>query len=188
MELQRKGWPECVFYSSGIWAARERQKGETDKKNPLTQLPLQKHVEGRQDHEGLKGTERPSMSLCVAMLNRAWKTAMLRPSCALCPGTAVRLRGTLPPGPPGPPGNTSNSQPSDTASSDRRKTPLWPINNYWCNWLDTGSLAFSQAATYYQCSPSFTPLLKLLSQPDAYLQLNNKYRFDCGLSWNVKVN
>ena len=35
------------------------------------------------------------VSLCVAVWSEAWASGMLSPSCALCPGTAVRLRGTL---------------------------------------------------------------------------------------------
>lgn len=50
---------------------RGRQKREIDKRNPLVRLPLQKHREGRKDHESLKGTERPCVSLCVAVWNGA---------------------------------------------------------------------------------------------------------------------
>lgn len=107
------------FHSSGIWTAcSEREaEGRNIQRNPLTQLPLQKHGEGRQDHEGLKGTERPRVSLCVAVWNGAWKTGMLTPSCALRPGTPVRLRGTLAKGPPG---NASNSQPERAHQIDTK--------------------------------------------------------------------
>lgn len=114
------------------------------------------------------------LSLCVAVWSGAWKAGMLSPSCALCPGTAVRLRGTLPPGPSG---NTRDSQPERAHQIDA-KLPFdqWMITV--ATRLERCVSSFLQAWTHYQCSPSFTSLLKLLSQPDANLQLNNKYRFD----------
>lgn len=73
-------------------------------------------------------------------------------------------------------------------SSARYKTPLWMITELLKQPSWHSGSSFSQAETHYYCSRSFTPLLELYSQPDANLQLNNKYKFDCGVSWNVKTN
>lgn len=58
---------------SFLWdlnSEREAEGKNRQEESPDTAASAE-HVEGRQDHEGLEGTERPSMSLCVAMLNRA---------------------------------------------------------------------------------------------------------------------
>lgn len=125
--------------------------------------------------------EHPWAPLFIPVWNEAWFTGMLSPSCALCPGTVANPIGTLPPGPL----RQHMQFTARTGLSDRHKTPLWPINNYWSKWVGTLSLVFHRQG---HITPPFTPLLKLLSQLDENLQLNNKYRFDAGPSWNVSLN
>lgn len=148
MEHQRNGWLEAWgFIPVGFKhrATREREtEGRNRKRNLLTQLPLQKHEEGGQDHEGWKGTERPRVSLCVAVWNGLWKTGMLCPSCAPCHGTVVRLRGTLPPGPLG----YTNLQPDRVFREFciylMMMTQNSPLTSkyYWINWVGMASLVF----------------------------------------------
>lgn len=51
--------------STKCWEREAEKKNR--QRNPLTQLPLQKHRVGRQEHKGRMGTERPCVSLCVAV-------------------------------------------------------------------------------------------------------------------------
>ena len=133
IELQRKGWPESWdFYSSGIWTeGRNRQEESPDTAASAETWTRQARPWGLRNWASLCGPVRS----CVEWSVKGWDV-----ESQLCPlswdcSEAQR-------NPSSRPSRQHERFTARTGSSHRRKTPLWPMNNYWSNRVGTVSLVF----------------------------------------------
>lgn len=131
------------FDSFGISTQRERQKGEIAE-SPDTAAS----AETQQRRARPQGLKESWMSLCVSVRSCVeWSVKDWDAESQLCPLSWDLSEAQR--NPPCRPSRQREQFTARTGSSDRRKTPLWPMNNYWSNLVGTESLVFLQAGTYY---------------------------------------